>query len=132
MARKACAALRIPYPSSGLPKLPTLFPPAGWIMFYQVGDSAGGMEIYGVDKGTTTLIDPHRVFATRYVLFDNIRRGMLFQAGEAGRQVPFCNYLRRKFPEFPDFAVAQYQYPSLTAERPLQRLRGVLYTCKPF
>lgn len=132
LLQRLCASWKVDFPAGGLPKLPLLFPPAGWIMFYQVSDSAGGMEIYGVDKGTTTLIDPHRVFATRYVLFDNIRRGMLFSAGEGGRQVPFCNFLRRKFPEYPDFAVAQYQYPSLTGEKPPKRLQGVLYTCKPF
>lgn len=119
-------------PARELPKLPLLFPPAGWIMFYRVDNSSGGMEIYGVRKGTTTLIDPHRVFSTRYVLFDNIRRGMMFSAAEPARRWAFCNFLRRKFPEFEDFAVTQYQYQDLAGAKPPQRLQGVLYQCKLF
>lgn len=113
-----------------LPKLPMLFPPAGWIMFYEVGDTAGGLEIYGVSNATTTLIDPHRVFATRYVGFDNIRRGMLWSA--AGRQWEFCNFLRRKFPEYPDFSVVQYQYQDLGSGKPPERQQAPLYGCRPF
>ncbi|MBI4348739.1 MAG: hypothetical protein HY553_18010 [Elusimicrobia bacterium] len=113
-----------------LPKLPLLFPPAGWIMFYEVGDTAGGLEVYGVSKTTATLIDPHRVFATRYVGFDNIRRGMLYAA--AGRPWDFCNFLRRKFPEYPDFSVVRYQYQDLGGENPSGRLQAPLYSCRPF
>ena len=114
-----------------LPKLPMLFPPAGWIMFYKVENAAGGVEVYGVNKGGRTLIDPHRIFSTRYVLFDNIRRGMMFEAVEPGRQWGFCNYLRRKFPEYADFAVTQYEYPSLT-DPSVKKLQADDYTCAVF
>jgi hypothetical protein len=115
-----------------LPKLPLLFPPAGWIMFYRVDNDAGGMEVYGVRKGERSLIDPHRIFATRFVLFDNIRRGMMYSAAEPGRQWDFCNYLRRKFPEFEDFAVTQYEYPSPAGQPEPKRVQADLYSCRPF
>lgn len=132
LVQAACRASGVAFPARGLPKLPLLFPPAGWIMFYRVDDSAGGVEVYGVNQGTRTLIDPHRIFATPFVFFDNIRRGMMFSVAEPGRQWAFCNFLRRKFPEYEDFAVTQYQYPSLTGDKPPERLSGLLYTCNPF
>lgn len=120
----------LPLGGRELPKLPMLFPPAGWIMFYHVGDGAGGIEVYGIRGGTPALLDPHAIFETRYILFDNIRRGMMFSSAEPGRSWDFCNYLRRKFPEYPDFAVTQYQVPSLV-KATQRKTQAVLYRCYP-
>ena len=60
-----------------LPQTKFLFPPAGWIMFYNVGDTSGNVEVYGVKDGQSQLIDPHDIFRTRTFGFDNIHRGIL-------------------------------------------------------
>jgi len=63
-----------------LPKVKFLFPPAGWIMFYRVDDSEGRAEVWGIRAGRPELVDPHRIFATRWVGYDNIRRNVLVTA----------------------------------------------------
>ncbi len=68
-------SLRLNYlsPLAGrvLPKLRFLYPPAGWIMFFRVDRSYGFAEVHGIKEGRPTLIDPHRIFATRFVGYDN-------------------------------------------------------------
>ena len=70
-----------PWLKRELPKLPLLFPPAGWIMFYRVDRSYGYAEVYGVrDPGgreEPVLLDPHDIFETRAVGYDNIHRNVL-------------------------------------------------------
>lgn len=114
-----------------LPKTPFLFPPAGWIMFYRVEDSWATAEVYGVRKDTSAVegIDPHRIFITNFVGFDNIRRNIMANVIRAGHHLEFCRYLRRKFPEYEKFGIFLSGYPSLTREKPRQKRMRMLYEC---
>ena len=113
-----------------LPKLPLLFPPAGWIMFYQVDQAHGSAEVYGIRDGQPTPIDPHRIFATRFVWYDNIRRNILVSVLSIPYGPSFCRYLRRKFPEYEEFAVVYAQRPDVVRQ-PDRMIRKVLYRCTP-
>ena len=111
-----------------LPKLKLLFPPAGWIMFYRVGAADGHAEVYGLKEGRPQLIDPHRIFATRWLGYDNIRRNILIATLDARRGADFCRYLGRKFPEYEGFVVVEAWVPSVV-ERPQRLLRRPAYKC---
>lgn len=111
-----------------LPKLPLLFPPAGWIMFYRVEDGEGRAEVYGLTNSRPELIDPHAIFRTRFVGYDNIRRNVLISVLEPERGTAFCRFLHRRFPAYPGFAVVYLQYPSVV-DRPLQAQRYLAYRC---
>ena len=110
------------------PKVPLLFPPAGWIMFFRVDAQYGFAEVYGVRRDTTTLLDPHAIFSTQAVGYDNIRRNMLVSVLYAQRAPAFCAYLRRKFPAFDTFAVVYAEHPDLV-HSPDRVLRQVAYQC---
>ena len=148
-----------------LPKLPLLFPPAGWIMFFNVDQSYGFAEIYGIRGNRPSLLDPHDIIETRSVGYDNIHRNVLIaalspstvgtpeQCAELRRvdpqeyratvlvgacndppsqpvaSLPFCRFLRRKFPSYDSFAVVYAQYPDLI-ETPDRILRQVMYRCQ--
>ena len=112
-----------------LPKLKFLFPPAGWIMFFNVDDSFGMAEVYGVKDGRTERIDPHQILQTRAIGYDNIYRNALSTVLSRELAQPFCVYLRRKFPYFDSFLVTYVNYPSVT-KRPFERQQAVAYECK--
>lgn len=112
-----------------LPKLPLLFPPAGWIMFFNVGRSYGCAEVYGVRGQQVSLIDPHKICETCAIGYDNIHRNVLIGVLERGRATAFCRYLRRKFPDYESFAVVYAQYPDLI-ETPTRILRQIAYRCQ--
>jgi hypothetical protein len=112
-----------------LPKLPLLFPPAGWIMFFHVDNSYGFAEVYGLRRGEPpTLLDPHDIFATRAIGYDNIHRNVLIEVLSQDRAAAFCRYLERKSPAYESFAVAYTQYPDVVKE-PERVLRQVMYRC---
>ncbi len=111
-----------------LPKVKLLFPPAGWIMFYRVDEADGRAEVYGLKGGTTALIDPHRIFGTRWVGYDNIRRNILISVLHPSRGPGFCRYLERKFPEYDGFAVVEVWIPSVV-QKPHRHLRRLSYRC---
>ena len=111
-----------------MPKLKFLFPPAGWIMFYEVGDQYGYIDVYGIYEGKLQLIDPHAIFRTRTFGFDNIHRGILGSAARREMAQPFCQFLQRRFPKYEKFLVVQAYYPSITQE-PAKRYEEVLYQC---
>src|SRR5437868_11707548 len=71
-----------PYFKRPLPKLKLLFPPAGWIMFYEVGDSDGFLEVYGIKGGDVQKIDPHDIIQVRTIGYDNIHRNILSQVSD--------------------------------------------------
>ena len=125
-------SLRLHYlsPLAGreLPKSKFLYPPAGWIMFYNVDRSYGAAEVYGIQQGRLLLIDPHRIFATRFVGYDNIRRNVLVSVLSAHAAPPFCRYLARKFPQYARFAVAYAAYPDLV-DRPGEKFYQLAYQC---
>jgi hypothetical protein len=111
-----------------LPKVPLLFPPAGWIMFFNVDRSYGSAEVYGIHGDQPTLLDPHDIFPIKNVGYDNIRRNVLVSVLYADRAPGFCRYLQRKFPDYDSFAVVYAQYPDLI-DMPDQVLRQVAYRC---
>ncbi len=148
-----------------LPKLALLFPPAGWIMFFNVDKSYGLVEVYGMRDGQPVLIDPHQIFQTKAVGYDNIHRNVLVSVlspssiGSAQQCIalsrsgpneywiavlrgvcdhppdqqvdtlPFCRYLRRKFPAYDSFAVVYANYPHLIAT-PDRVVHQVAYRCQ--
>ena len=117
-----------PFFKHELPRLKFLFPPAGWIMFYSIGDNFGYAEIYGVKNGNHQLIDPHQILQTRAIGYDNINRNALATVLTPSMSDSFCPFLKRKFPYFEKFLVTYVEYPRLT-EEPLKRTQTVVYTC---
>lgn len=112
-----------------LPRVPLLFPPAGWIMFYQIDARYGFTEVYGIQDDEPTLIDPHDIFATRAVGYDNIHRNVLIGVLYQERARPFCRYLRRKFPDSESFAIVYAHYPD-AINTPERVVRKVSYRCQ--
>jgi len=110
-----------------LPKIPLLFPPAGWIMFFKIDPSFGHAEIYGIKGNQPTLIDPHDIFETKAVGYDNIHRNVLSGTLYAQRRRVFGPYLVRKFPQYDRFAVVYVQYRDIIAE-PESIQRQLVYT----
>jgi len=113
-----------------LPKFKFLYPPAGWIMFYHVDRTYGFAEVYGVTARGPEPLDPHDIFGTRNVLYDNIRRNVLVSVLSPTDAAGFCAFLFRKFPRYEGFTVASAFYPDLI-ERPDEILRRVAYQCRP-
>ena len=112
-----------------LPKVKLLFPPGGWIMFYRVDPFDARAEVYGRRGDSEELIDPHRIFATRWLGYDNIRRNATVSTLHESRADAFCAYLSRKFPEYQAFAVVEALVPSVL-ERPQRTLRRLAYRCE--
>jgi hypothetical protein len=123
-----CVYYLQPFLKRELPKMKFLFPPAGWIMFYNIEDNFGFAEVYGVKNGNPQLIDPHQILQTRAIGYDNINRNALITVLSPGMQDVFCPFLKRKFPYFEKFFVTYVQYPHLT-EQPFERMQTVAYTC---
>lgn len=119
-----------PFFKRELPKLALLFPPAGWIMFYHIDRSYGFAEVYGLHDHTPTLIDPHRIFETKAVGYDNIRRNVLVGVLYRDRAPAFCAFLHRKFPAYDDFLIVHADYPDVAAAPPVVR-RQPAYRCQP-
>ena len=112
-----------------LPKTHLLFPPAGWIMFFNIDRTYGAAEVYGLRGTSSVKLDPHDIFETRGVGYDNIRRNMLVGVLYRDRAPDFCRYLRRKFPDYDGFAVVYAQYPDFVSS-PERILRQVAYRCQ--
>ena len=106
-----------------------LFPPAGWIMFFHVDSQFSHAEVYGIKDRQAQLIDPHLIFRTRTIGFDNIHRNILSEGMSLHQRPSFCRYLKIKFPEFENFVVTGVVYPSVT-KTPLRRIVQVVYECK--
>ena len=113
-----------------LPKTKFLFPPAGWIMFYEVGPREGHVEVYGAHGRTLERIDAHDIFATRWLLYDNIHRNVMVSVLSRPDAEPFCRFLRRKFRDlgYDGFVVAYAECPDVT-ERPQRWFRQAAYEC---
>ena len=112
-----------------LPKVKFLFPPAGWIMFYNVGNGFGDVEVYGVKNDNLILIDPHDIFRVRTIGFDNIHRGILGEVADPEMRRTFCPYLHRLFPYFDNFVITTVYYPNMTKE-PYERRLAIQYQCR--
>jgi hypothetical protein len=117
-----------PWLGMALPKVKFLFPPAGWIMFYRVDDADGRAEVWGLRGGREELINPHHIFSTRWLGYDNIRRNVLVTALEPAYASSFCRYLRRKFPQYEGFAVNEAITPSVSRARD-HVVRRTAYRC---
>ncbi len=111
-----------------LPQMKFLFPPAGWIMFFNVGESYGLAQVYGVKNHHVEEIDPHRIFETKAVLYDNIHRNVLSGILDSFQKPAFCKFLNRKFPQYDEFLIIGSYYPSVIKE-PGRKLSRVQYTC---
>ena len=111
-----------------LPKFKFLFPPAGWIMFFNVDETYSYVEVYGKMEGSVYLIDPHDIFRTRTFGFDNIHRNVLSTVGSRESAAAFCQYLAWRLPSYEDFVIMAVYYPSLVKE-PYKRQQEVLYQC---
>lgn len=112
-----------------LPKWPLLFPPAGWIMFYDVGSAWTTAEVYGLKGKGVERIDPHQIFKTRFVGFDNIHRNIMVNVLDVRRGRDFCRFLERKFPEYTGFTVVHAGYRRLTPPSEQEKLYQPLYQC---
>ena len=112
-----------------LPKVKFLFPPAGWIMFFHVDETYTMAEVYGVKNGEPQLIDPHRIFETKAIGYDNIHRNVLSSVLYPQRKEDFCRFLRRKFPDYESFLVPVVHYPAVVKE-PTKKLYRVMYQCQ--
>ncbi len=112
-----------------LPMVKFLFPPAGWIMFFNVDDEYGYVQVYGVKGKGIHPLDPHQILQTRDIGYDNIHRGVLNNVLGEGMQRSFCRFLKKRFPEFDNFLVTVVYYPSLTKTPHLQHQR-VEYQCR--
>ena len=113
-----------------LPQMKFLFPPAGWIMFYNVDDTFSSAEVYGVKDGQPQLIDPHQILTTRSIGYDNVHRNALSTVLYPNLKGEFCRYLHRKFPYFDNFWVTLVYWPSVT-KTPFRRLQKIMYQCEP-
>ena len=111
-----------------LPKTKFLFPPAGWIMFFTVDASYGFAQVYGIKNKTPTPLDPHQIFRTKALGYDNIRRNVLVGVLSPYRAPAFCRYLRWKFPDYEDFAVVEAEYPDVI-HTPTNVLGRIAYRC---
>jgi len=112
-----------------LPKLPFLFPPAGWIMFFNIDKSYGFAEVYGIRGGQQMLLDPHDILETKAISYDNIHRNVLVGVLSRVDAQSFCRFLRRKFPSYDEFLVVYAQYPDLITT-PDRILRQLAYRCQ--
>ena len=112
-----------------LPKLPLLFPPSGWIMFFHVNKSYGFAEVYGIPRaGNPVKLDPHKILETKAVGYDNIHRNVLVGVLDRADGYAFCRFLDRKFPQYDSFAVLYGQYPDVVST-PDRALYQVMYRC---
>ena len=111
-----------------LPKIPLLFPPAGWIMFYRVDPGYGFAEVYGLHGRSAELLEPHEIFRTRALGYDNIRRNVLIGVLDQRHASAFCRYLERKFPRYEGFAIVHAEYTNLV-NHPQEILRRIFYQC---
>ena len=118
-----------PFFQTQLPQIKFLFPPAGWIMFYNVNETCGFTEVYGVKNGQPIFIDPHKIFETKAIGYDNIHRNVLSTVLMRPYHRHFCNFLKRKFPGFDEFLVTAVEYPSVV-KAPKQKLYQVVYICR--
>ena len=111
-----------------LTKLPLLFPPAGWIMFYQIDRGYGFAEVYGLREEQPFKLDPHDIFENKPLGYDNIHRNVLVSVLSAHDAPRFCRYLHRKLPNYDTFAVVHAAYPDLITA-PDRIDRQVVYRC---
>ena len=111
-----------------LPKIKFLFPPAGWIMFFNVDESYGHVQVFGLKDDKIFEIDPHDIFRVRTIGFDNIHRGVIGAAASRHNRPAFCRHLSKAFPEFDQFKVISTYYPSFVSQ-PLDKYNQLLYTC---
>lgn len=119
-----------PLAQRDLPKFKFLFPPAGWIMFYNVDETYSYVDVYGKRGEHIHPIDPHDIFRTRTIGFDNIHRNVVSVVSGEEAVRPFCQYLKWRFPDYDDFVVVAVYYPSLIQE-PHTRWQRALYRCGP-
>jgi hypothetical protein len=118
-----------PHFKQPLPKLKFLFPPAGWIMFFNVDDRYSYAEVYGIKNGIPQMINAHDIVKTRFIGFDMVQRNVLSTVLEPRLRPSFCGAMHQNFPEFDRFIVTIVQYPALTKSR-YERQQAEVYQCQ--
>ena len=98
-------------------------------MFFNVDCGYGFAEVYGLRSGQHEMIDPHKIFQTKAVGYDNIRRNVAVGVLSQEAVGPFCRYLKWKFPAYEAFTVVYAQYPDIV-NTPDQISRHVAYRCE--
>ena len=99
-------------------------------MFYNVDERFSRVDVYGVKKQQLYLIDPHDIFRTRTIGFDNIHRGILGSVVGQGQANQFCPFLEYRFPYFDRFIITLNYYPDFLKE-PYKQFQEVRYQCRP-
>ena len=117
-----------PFFGRELPKFKFLYPPAGWIMFFNVDEIEGRAKVYGISDLGPYPIDPHRIFENRWIGYDNIRRNILITVLHPAYAHDFCRYLKRKFPSYQHFAIVEVIYPS-NIRTPGKKIEKLAYAC---
>lgn len=87
--------------------------------------------MYGVKNNQSQLIDPHDIFRTRTIGYDNIHRGILGSVNNPNNPAvaaQFCRYLNYRFPYFEKFFITASYHPDMV-ERPYDRRQNILYQC---
>ncbi len=118
-----------PWLQRSLPAPKWLFPPAGWIMFYNVNYSYGFAEVYGIKEKRLEKIDPHLILRTRAVGYDNIKRNVLTMVLTPSLKEPFCGFLKKRLPHYEGYWVTYVQYSDLK-NHPQQAYRQLVYECR--
>lgn len=118
-----------PFFKRPLPQMRFLFPPAGWIMFFNVDEVYAGAEVYGLKNGSMQLIDPHDILKTKAIGYDNIHRNVLSTVLDRYDQAAFCSFLKRKFPDFDSFMITAVYYPSVI-KTPDKKFYRPAYQCQ--
>ena len=117
-----------PLLSLELPRIPLLFPPAGWIMFYQINPTFGTAEIHGIRSKRTTRLNPHQIFQTKTIGYDNFHRNILSEVLDEPRAPLFCDYLNWKFSDYESFLVIYRYYPDVV-QKPDYFKKALAYSC---
>lgn len=117
-----------PWLKRSLPKVKMLYPPAGWIMFYQIGPQFSYAQVYGVMQGRLHPIDPHQILSTRSIGYDNVQRNALISVLDGHMKPAFCGLLKRKFPYMENFIVSHVVLDDVT-KKDGQFDETVVYQC---
>lgn len=118
-----------PWFKKQLPKIQWLYPPAGWIMFFHIDKSYGFAQVYAQTGNQIRLIEPHEIFRTRAIMYDNIRRNALISILSPALQQKTCDYLKWRFEGVERFLVTYNQIPDVT-QKPLVKLEALAYECR--
>ncbi len=104
-------------------------------MFFNVDEQFSRTQVYGLkslpqnpNQYVPQEIEPHVIFRTRTIGFDNIHRNIMSTVIMEMNQRPFCRYLKMKFPYYDNFVVILVRYPNVV-KTPMEHTQQVVYQC---